>query len=110
MGFTGYRIVFYKKRSFDLFANDKKSNRHASVDGLEKQLFFFRWEITELFFLFATDKKSNRHASVDGLEKQLFFSRWETTQLFLPVYLPLAMQSTCTCRRLIDGDMHLSTA
>ena len=76
-GFTGYRIVFYKKRSFNLFANDKKSNRHASVDGLEKQLFFIRWEIT---------------------------------QLFLPVYLPLAMQSTCTCRRLIDGDVHLSTA
>jgi hypothetical protein len=25
---------FYKKRSFDLFANDKKSNRHASVDCL----------------------------------------------------------------------------
>ncbi len=63
-------------------ATDKKSNRHASVDGLEKQLFFIRWEITELFFLSATDKKSNRHASVDGSEKQLFFTRWEITQLF----------------------------
>jgi hypothetical protein len=33
-GFTGYIIVFYKKRSFNLFADDKKSNRHASVDCL----------------------------------------------------------------------------
>jgi hypothetical protein len=60
---------------FFLFATDKKSNRHASVDGLEKQLFFIRWEITQLFFLFATDKKSNRHASVDGLSTAMCICR-----------------------------------